>query len=437
MFVPYTEGELFPGFVSLAAVVVPQILTLSVSPVSVSEDGLDSLIYLFSRSGSATNPLTVNYTVAGTAALGNDYTGILAAGTTKTVTFLAGSSIALVTVKPTADTTIESNETVALTLAPGLGYTILTTAPVVGTIRNDDLASVTLAVSPAAVLEDGSANLRYTFSRSGATTSPLTVKYTVSGTATLGSDYTGIAATGTTKTVTFAAGASTALVTVNPSADVSIEPNETVILTLAGGTGYTRGTTTAVSGTITTDDVSSFLSATLAANQSTLLLAGTAASNGTGNSLNNTITGNSNTNRITGLGGADSLISGGLADSDVFVYSSLADSRLSAAPAGSGPGYDTIQDFNAKDRLSGPASLQKGRLVSSKGLVPALTPAAIASLLTPAAFAANTTAAFTSTGFTGSFIAMNDGRPGFQAGTDAILFLRNYSISATNAVEFI
>ena len=321
MFVPYTEAELFPGFVSLAAVVVPQILTLSVSPISVSEDGLDSLIYLFSRSGSATNPLTVNYTVAGTAALGIDYTGILAAGTTKTVTFLAGSSIALVTV--------------------------------------------------------------------------------------------------------------------NPSADVSIEPNETVILTLAGGTGYTRGTTTAVSGTITTDDVSSFLSATLAANQSTLLLAGTAASNGTGNSLNNTITGNSNANRITGLGGADSLISGGLADSDVFVYSSLADSRLSAAPAGSGPGYDTIQDFNAKDRLSGPASLQKGRLVSSKGLVPALTPAAIASLLTPAAFAANTTAAFTSTGFTGSFIAMNDGRPGFQAGTDAILFLRNYSISATNAVEFI
>ena len=30
-----------------------------------------------------------------------------------------------------------------------------------------------------------------------------------------------------------------------------------------------------------------------------------------------------------------------------------------------------------------------------------------------------------------------DGRPGFQADTDAIVFLRNYSISATNAVEFI
>ena len=56
------------------------------------------------------------------------------------------------------------------------------------------LPSVTLAVSPASVTEDGTANLVYTFSRSSDTTNALTVNYTIAGTATLGTDYTGIAA---------------------------------------------------------------------------------------------------------------------------------------------------------------------------------------------------------------------------------------------------
>jgi hypothetical protein len=90
----------------------------------------------------------------------------------------------------------------------------------------------------------------YTFTRTGPTTSALTVNFTVGGTATLGTDYTGISATGTTKTVTFAAGSATATVTVDPTADMTIEPDETVILTLASGTGYKIGTTTTVTGTI-------------------------------------------------------------------------------------------------------------------------------------------------------------------------------------------
>ncbi|MDK2463017.1 hypothetical protein QHH11_28570, partial [Aphanizomenon sp. PH219] len=42
--------------------------------------------------------------------------------------------------------------------------------------------------------------------------------------------------------VTFAAGSSTATVTVDPTADTTVESDETVILTLASGTGYTIGT---------------------------------------------------------------------------------------------------------------------------------------------------------------------------------------------------
>ncbi len=113
------------------------------------------------------------------------------------------------------------------------------------------LPSITLAVAPASVTEDGTANLIYTFTRTGSTTNLLTVNYSISGTATNGIDYTSLPTS-----VTFAAGSSTATVTVDPTADTIVESNETVILTLASGTGYTVGTPNAATGTITNDDTS-------------------------------------------------------------------------------------------------------------------------------------------------------------------------------------
>jgi Ca2+-binding RTX toxin-like protein len=220
-------------------------ITLAVSPSSVTEDGTTNLIYIFIRTGDTTNPLTVNYSIGGTATNGNDYTSI-----PTTVIFEANSAIATVTVDPTADTTVESDETVSLTLASGTDYTIGTTTAVTGTINNDD-TNVTLAVSPESVSEDGTTNLVYTFTRSGVTTDALTVNYTVEGTATNGTDYTSIPTS-----VTFAANSATATVTVDPTADTTVESDETVILTLASGTGYTVGTPTAVTGTINNDDFS-------------------------------------------------------------------------------------------------------------------------------------------------------------------------------------
>ena len=238
-------------------------VTLAVSPSSVTEDGTTNLIYTFTRSGVTTNPLTVNYTIGGTATNGTDYTSI-----PTSVTFAANSATATVTVDPTADTTVEPDETVILTLATGTGYTVGTTTAATGTINNDD-TSVTLAVSPSSVTEDGTANLVYTFTRTGVTTNALTVNYTLGGTATNGTDYTSIPTS-----VTFAANSATATVIVDPTADTTVEPDETVILTLATGTGYTVGTTTAVTGTITNDDVTP--SITLAVSPSSVTEDGTA-----------------------------------------------------------------------------------------------------------------------------------------------------------------
>jgi hypothetical protein len=108
-------------------------VTLALSPSSVPEDGTGNLVYSFTRSGSTSSPLTVNYTIGGGATNGTDYAGI---GTA--VTFAPGSSTAAVTVNPTADTSVEPDETVALTLSSGSGYAVGTTVPITGTIQNDD-----------------------------------------------------------------------------------------------------------------------------------------------------------------------------------------------------------------------------------------------------------------------------------------------------------
>jgi hypothetical protein len=183
---------------------------VSVSPGNVKEDGTPNLVYTFTRSGNTSENLTVNYTVGGTATFNTDYSqtgGATFSATSGTVTIAAGANTAILTINPTTDTAIEPDETIALTLTSG-SYRIGTTNAVSGTIDNDD-ASVSLAVSPGSIQEDGIQNLIYTFTRTGATANPLTVNYTVGGTATLNSDYTQSGATtytATIGTITFAAG---------------------------------------------------------------------------------------------------------------------------------------------------------------------------------------------------------------------------------------
>ncbi|WP_228052017.1 beta strand repeat-containing protein, partial [Sphaerospermopsis aphanizomenoides] len=297
-------------------------------------------VFTLTRTGTATNALTVNYTLSGTATNGTDYSSL-----TGSVTFAAGSSTATVTINPIYDSILEVIETAILTVATGTDYTpgtassatvniappsiyYLTTAAswtdaqaqaqamggnlvtinnaaenqyLVNTfggseqfwigyndvaqegqfvwvsgetsqytnwisgepnnagdvedyaginwggaglwadfsnnyshrgiveISENDLPKISLAVTPSSVNEDGTTNLVYTFTRTGITTNPLTVNYAVGGTAD-STDYTG-ATPGTGKTITFAAGSSTATLIIDPTADTTVETDETVVLT--------------------------------------------------------------------------------------------------------------------------------------------------------------------------------------------------------------
>jgi YVTN family beta-propeller protein len=77
----------------------------------------------------------------------------------------------------------------------------------------------------------------FTITRSGGTTIALTVNFTLTGTATPGTDYNNVSTS-----VTIPAGQASATVSITPKPDTQqAEGNETVILTLASGTGYTIG----------------------------------------------------------------------------------------------------------------------------------------------------------------------------------------------------
>ncbi|MBP9605197.1 MAG: hypothetical protein KBE53_14100, partial [Chromatiaceae bacterium] len=108
---------------------------------------------------------------------------------------------------------------------------------------------VSVRASDSSATEAGLTTGYYTFTRTGGTTTALTVNYTVGGTATAGSDYQAL---GTS--VSFAAGASTVTKTVTPVQDSQVEANETIILTLAAGTGYAVGTPSRAKVILTSDD---------------------------------------------------------------------------------------------------------------------------------------------------------------------------------------
>lgn len=109
------------------------------------------------------------------------------------------------------------------------------------------------------------------------------------------------------------------------------------------------------------DTVKSGISQILAANVDKLLLTGSAAVNGTGNGIANTLTGNDAANILDGAGGADTLLGGGGADrliggggmdtvtggagADMFVFT------LDGIASRSSSGADTIVDFTAGDKI--------------------------------------------------------------------------------------
>jgi hypothetical protein len=253
-------------FLITVADVSEPIITLAVSsPSSVQEDDAKNLVYTFTRTGSTTSALTVNYGITGTAAYNdnytqfNDYTQKGAAtftGTTGTITFAANSNKATLTIEPTADTTVENNETVILTLAAGSGYTIGTTTAVTGTITNDD-TTLAITSSNAKQTEGNSGTKPFTFNvnRTGNTTGTNNVNWRVAGSGISPANAADFAnSVFPTGTITFGANESNKVITFNVNGDTTFEQDETFTVTLSSPTNGATISTALATGTITNDD---------------------------------------------------------------------------------------------------------------------------------------------------------------------------------------
>jgi subtilisin family serine protease/subtilase family serine protease len=157
------------------------------------------------------------------------------------------------------------------------------TDTVVVTVTPANQVSVTASSAEAA--EAGPVNGGFTVSRTGDTSAPVTVQYTVSGAAVAGTDFVSLPGT-----VTIEAGSSSALVVVTPIDDTAFENNETVVLTLTAGAAYGLGSPTAATVTIVSDDlppdlvVSSMSAPSTAAADADIVVTDTTRNQGTGNS---------------------------------------------------------------------------------------------------------------------------------------------------------
>src|SRR5262245_39220538 len=142
-------------------------------------------------------------------------------------TIPAGSATATIVVTPINDRLMERTETVVLQLTPG-SYRIGTPSHATMRLVSDEV--VTISATDNTATEAGRTTGRFTLTRTGSTALPLTVRYTVGGTAIGGEDYAALPGR-----LTIPAGSATATILVRPIDDRLIERTETVVLHLAPG----------------------------------------------------------------------------------------------------------------------------------------------------------------------------------------------------------
>ncbi|MGH7130627.1 MAG: CARDB domain-containing protein [Phycisphaerales bacterium] len=233
---------------SASVTVVRPTISISASDPAAAETTAPAAVntgaFIVTRTGPTTSPLTVNYTLGGTAISGDDYTAL-----SGTVTIPAGATSATVVLNVTNDDTGEPAETAIITLGRGVGYSVNLTLNRATITIADNEPTVTITAPDrtgtevtAPGTQDG---LRFTVTRTGPTTNALVVTYLLSGTAADGDDYTGAVGT-----VTIPAGSLTANIDLAVADDAIGEASETVIVTLVNGVGYGLGATSSANGTI-------------------------------------------------------------------------------------------------------------------------------------------------------------------------------------------
>ena len=135
------QGVLLQNGVNVTSQIVgsgPTVVSISTGPGVTDETGATAGQFVISRTGSTVSALTIAYGVGGTATNGIDYPALLGS-----VTIPAGAASVTVPVMPYPDTTIESTETIQLTLETGSGFTLGTASATLSV--NDSVGTLYVA----------------------------------------------------------------------------------------------------------------------------------------------------------------------------------------------------------------------------------------------------------------------------------------------------
>ncbi|GAB4278257.1 MAG: hypothetical protein Fur0025_04680 [Oscillatoriaceae cyanobacterium] len=234
------------GAVDIGAVEFVPTISIAAQTPTAAEGGATG-VYRITRDFATPAPQTVALTLdTGTStAIASDYTlsGGSVSGTAPnfTVVIPANAAFVDVTLTATDDILPELAETVKLDIATASDYIVDTTNPnaTVTISANDPITygvALTSPTSPANEGDSGATTLLFNVTRSGGIGTDSTVNYAIGGTVNA-TDYNNIRVNGTTGTATgtlsFAAGESSKLVSVDVLGDGVVEPNETLSLTLS------------------------------------------------------------------------------------------------------------------------------------------------------------------------------------------------------------
>ncbi len=150
------------------------------------------------------------------------------------------------------DLLVEPDETVNLSMNTFVTVAAGAVINSVYTILNDDNSTVSVTAAPAVIPEGGpgaAGTGNFTFTFSNPVSTARTVSYTVSGTATSGTDYVALSGS-----FTMPAGALTYNLVLTSVGDLLIEGDETVRVTITGVSGAPSVSVNATPATITIDD---------------------------------------------------------------------------------------------------------------------------------------------------------------------------------------
>jgi len=214
---------------------------------SEGNSGTTAFVFEVTLSAPSASEVTVEYfSQDGTASENSDYFPV-----SGTLTFSPGLTQQLLTVLVNGDITVEDDETFVLGLFNSVGA-VIGNGTGQGTIINDDNVP-TLAIGPVSQAEGNAGNTNFVFTAtlSAPTGGPVVVAFsTFDNTAlTANNDYVG-----TSGTLTFAAGETSKLITVQVVGDATTEPNETFGVGLARISGSLANENAVAVGTILNDE---------------------------------------------------------------------------------------------------------------------------------------------------------------------------------------